>query len=95
MKEKQANEKRMGGQTEAIHAEKAEWDWAVRAEITDGSRPGDYATREETALMIAAALRYWTGCVFRILNEGMQEGGIHAKGTGSLGNGSAVDAGAN
>lgn len=46
-----------------------EVNWGIRAGITDGSRLGDYATREETVHMIAAALRYWTQCVFHILNE--------------------------
>ncbi|MBE6973123.1 MAG: hypothetical protein E7440_04490 [Ruminococcaceae bacterium] len=45
-----------------------ELDWMIRAGITDGRRCRDYATREETALMIAAALRYWTSCVFRMLD---------------------------
>ena len=49
-------------------------EWAVRAGITDGSRPGDYATREETAQMIATALRYWTQCVFQVLNAREEEG---------------------
>ncbi len=45
----------------------ADFEWAVNAGITDGSRPESYATRKETALMIAAALRYWTRCVLRLL----------------------------
>jgi N-acetylmuramoyl-L-alanine amidase len=28
------------------------WNWAVRKGITDGERPREYATREETAAMI-------------------------------------------
>jgi len=46
----------------------ADLEWAVSAGLTDGSRPGDYVTREESVLMLTAALRYWTECVFRILN---------------------------
>ena len=47
-------------------------EWAVRAGITDGSRPRAYITREESVLMLTAALRYWTSCVFRILKGEME-----------------------
>lgn len=68
MQNKQLNESRMSGRTGADTAGNPELEWAIRAGITDGSRTGDYATREETVLMIAAALRYWTSCVFRMLD---------------------------
>lgn len=58
--------KRRGEATGGSHAE---LEWAISAGITDGSCPELYATREETVLMIAAALRYWTSCVFRLLKE--------------------------
>lgn len=52
----------------AAGSKNAELEWAVSAGLTDGSRPRAYVTREESALMLTAALRYWTSCVFRILN---------------------------
>lgn len=69
MKHKQLNESQTSGRTGADTARAPELEWAIRAGITDGSRAEDCATREETVLMIAAALRYWTSCVFRMLNE--------------------------
>ena len=68
MKNKRLNESRMSGKTGVDTTGSPELEWAIRAGITDGSSPGDYATREETVLMIAAALRYWTSCVFRLLD---------------------------
>ena len=50
----------------------ADLEWAVSAGITDGSRPRAYVTREECVLMLTAALRYWIGCVFRILKGEME-----------------------
>ena len=45
----------------------ADLEWAVSAGLTDGSRPRAYVTREECVIMLSAALRYWSDCVFRIL----------------------------
>ena len=47
----------------------ADLEWAVRAGITDGSSPRAYLTKEEGVIMLTAALRYWTSCVFRILKR--------------------------
>ena len=47
-------------------------EWAVRVGITNGSRPRAYITREESVLMLTAAIRYWTSCVFRILKGEME-----------------------
>lgn len=49
----------------------AELEWAISAGLTDGSSPRAYVTREECVLMVTAALRYWTDCVFRILKGEM------------------------
>ena len=73
MRDKRAKENRTNGRINAGIPGNPELGWAIRAGITDGSRLGDYATREETALMIAAALRYWTGCVFKVLNRNQEE----------------------
>lgn len=73
MKYKQLNDSHTSGQPSVNTAGKTELEWAIQAGITDGSRSGDYATREETVLMIAAALRYWTNCVFRLLNAESEE----------------------
>ena len=67
-------EKDMSCQTDAQADGNQELEWMIRAGITDGSRPEAYATRQETAIMIAAALRYWTSCVLRILHAEVGEG---------------------
>jgi len=47
--------------------ESAQMEWAVHIGLTDGKSPRAYVTREESVLMIAAALRYWTSCVINLL----------------------------
>jgi len=56
----------------AAGSENADLEWAVSAGLTDGSRPRAYVTREESILMLTAALRYWTSCVFRIMRGEME-----------------------
>lgn len=71
MKQKQFDEmmeRWLKQREQASESESLELEWALRAGITDGSRPRAYVTREESILMLTAALRYWTECVFRVLN---------------------------
>ena len=42
---------------------------AQRMGITDGSRPQNFATREEAATMIIAALKHWTDCAIEIVKN--------------------------
>lgn len=56
----------------ARQAEKGENPWgkmpeAHRMGITDGSRPQSFATREEVATMLMAALKHWTDCAIKIV----------------------------
>lgn len=46
-----------------------EADWAVRAGITDGTRPQALVTREETAVMLHRALEYFFRQLIRVLQE--------------------------
>ena len=42
---------------------------AHRMGITDGSRPQSFATREEAATMITAAIKHWSDEAIRIVKE--------------------------
>lgn len=58
----------------ARQAEKGTNPWgkmpeAQRMGITDGSRPQSFATREEAATMIMAALKHWTDEAIRIVKN--------------------------
>ena len=45
-------------------------DWAIRAGITDGTRPLAFVTREEATQMIYLALEYFFGQIVRMLGKG-------------------------
>jgi len=58
----------------ARQAEKGTNPWgkmpeAQRMGITDGRRPQSFATREEVATMIMAALKHWTDCAINIVKN--------------------------
>ena len=58
----------------ARQAEKGTNPWGKMPEaqhmgITDGRRPQSFATREEVATMIMAALKHWTDCVINIVKN--------------------------
>lgn len=70
MIEKSVQEALKGSQTKVSEWFEEEYAEAKDAGITDGTRPGGYATREQTAVMIIRAVKYVLNQVKAILKAG-------------------------